>query len=70
MDNNREEFFHVILGPNSHFEYEYNDVKEIFARVDTFDYPDFIYVRTKVILIMCTQCYLTELKMNMALLII
>ena len=33
MDNNREEFFHVILGPNSHFEYEYNDVKEIFARV-------------------------------------
>ena len=39
MDNNREEFFHVILGPNSHFEYEYNDVKEIFARVDTFDYP-------------------------------
>ena len=39
MNNNREEFFHVILGPNSHFKYEYDDVKEIFAQVDTFDYP-------------------------------
>ena len=39
MDDNRVEFFHVILGPNSHFRYEYDDVKEIFAQVDTFDYP-------------------------------
>ena len=39
MDDNRVEFFHVVLGPNSDFRCEYDDVKEIFACVDTFDWP-------------------------------
>ena len=37
MSKEKEEFLHVILGPDSDFRYGYDDVKEIFVEPDRFE---------------------------------